>query len=346
MEYLILLPKSASVLDQWSDRAIRISCWEGWLAMLRVVVSFVIYSERLGFQYEDPLMPYSNWLVAIPTIFLPMASCSPSLLGWYRSLGVRRPPGTNDASQRVPVEPLYFCLFQLLQLAACTWLTAYNFVQFSTRTVDFWLSLVCCLIPASTGFTYALVGMARLYFAGAAQRTLRRQNMVIDEYLDHTVEHGPLEQAYQQQQADEAVGSDITVTIQPDGSSPATHEAQMQHLQHQDLQHHESHDTNRQDAGAARQEVEDARAQGRQERDGPPPPVSPLPEVRFRWQEASGIRNGSYDIWSPITGAAGSSVIWGVWYKYIMRSSSFSPELARYCPVLITIRRHRIADLS
>ena len=349
---LLVLPESTSALDRWSDRAIRLANVQ-WVFAAAVTTAYSIDLDPRTetIHYEHPKMPRRKMLAAVLTVLLPMASFVPRLLAWLRSFRTLRSPRMKDAASKIPIKPLYFCVFQLLQLMTCSLLTSYDFVTFSAGLPIFWISLVCWFIPAFAGFAYALVGVGRFCFAKSVQRSFRRYHATSEEYSDGIVEHGPLEQAYQLQQAVEELSPEIPAALWREGNTQVVNEARSQSCQNQDLgipQVEELHQGFKpeQERGITRQQVRSSEAQNEQEPTTQPLSASSPPRVRFRWQEASGARNGGAQFWSPAIAASVLSTFCIRYSSYTLHYTyGITPEMRRYCHILITICNEGVAEL-
>jgi hypothetical protein len=296
MDY-IFLPQSTSALDRWSDRAIRIVYWEIGLELGLVVAASSYFPKPSEFEYDHPPMNKIKLAVAVPTIFLPLGSCMTSWLPLFRRVKVRNFSRTGeDASTRVPAKPLTYSSFQILQLLACSFLAAHDFVILSARRPWFWLSLVGSFMPALAGTIYGLVGIARFLFSGSALLTLHRYHSptTTEEYSDAPIENCALESAYQQQLSNGIRHPDLE-------TNATAHEP-----------------------GTARSQTPARDNQTRSRN-----PISPLTWPRFRWQEQSGARNGGRAFWTPIATTSSLPSIWGFYYTWLSRNAHHSPELIR-----------------
>jgi hypothetical protein len=267
------------------------------LALLLVVTESSYFPKGSEFEYDHPPMNKIKLAVAVPTIFLPLGSCMTSWLPLFRRVKVRNFSRTGkDASTRVPAKPLTYSSFQILQLLACSFLAAHDFVILSARSSWFWFSLVGSFMPALAGTIYGLVGIARFLFSGSAPLTLHRYHFptTTEEYSDAPIENCALESAYQQQFSNG--------------------------IRHPELETNATaHET-----GTARSQTRARDNQNRSQN-----PISPLTRPRFRWQEQSGARNGGNAFMTSISVTSSLLTTWGWYYIWLLRNAHHSPELIR-----------------
>jgi hypothetical protein len=336
MDYFFL-PQSISALDRWSDRAIRIVHWEFVLALSSVIAASSYFPKPSESEFDHPPMTKANLAVALPTIFLPLASCVTSWQSSCHRVRVRTSLTGKHASTRAPTKPLIYSSFQILQLIACSWVAAHDFVILSARSPWFWFSLVGELVPALAGTIYGLVGIARFFFAGSAQLAphRHRSSTAGEEYSDDTIEHCALERAYKQQLPDDATDPDLAVAAPADGHQPNGGDILLSQLRHEETTYTRprnipdlENNATAQDLGASQTLDRNVQTRSRHS-------ISPPTRPRFRWQEQTGARNGGTTFWAPIVATLSLISIWSAYYKWLVRNSYYSPELMRYELLLI-----------
>lgn len=339
----IFLPQNTSALDRWNDGATRIVIWEFAFALIHVIVASSYFPRSSDFEHSHPPMTKTKLAVAVPTIFLPLASRIPSWQLFYHPVKIRNSLTGRYKPGKSTTKPSIFSFFQILQLTACSWLAGYDFVVFSARRFWFWFSFLFGFMLALTGTIYGLVGITRFFFPGPVRLTLPHFHAPAngEVYSNSTIEHCALERAYQQHLPNDATDPGYMVA-----TSAIDHQLDDDYISLSQLQRTEQTYVGQQNIQDPEDDVT-AREAGssenstrhRQIRSGHSPNSPVMP--RFRWQEQVGARNGGVTFWGPVISSVTLLTWWMIYYKWLIRNSYNSPERLRY-----VFYRHRQLTLS
>ena len=345
--------QSTSALDRWRDRAIGIARGESLLAFGLVILGSSYYPKPSEFEYNHPPMTRTKLAVALPTIFLPVASCYAAGISTRHRVRIQHTLVGKPPPTRARVKPLIYSSFQILQLIACSFLAAYDFVRFSARRRWFHYSLAGLVMPALAGTIFGLVGIARFLFAGSAHLTLRRYRSPTagEEYSDDAIEHCALEQAYQQQLPENVTEPELAGAGPADGYLLHGESILYSQLRHEETECTRPQNNQHPENNATTQEPDTSQTLIRDDQIRSRHPASPRTQPRFRWQEQTGVHNGGRAFWAPISVTTWLAGSWFNYYKWLIRHSPVSQRCElllapNYIPQAATCKRRKLTNIN